>query len=138
MKRIILLILSAILIAVVVSLMLFDFVTKSDLAYAKQIICKTNQKKIYSALLKYNEEYETMPSELKVLVQPGYLLEDNLHCPFSVVGSNLPSYKYFPQNFGDPNLILLSDKICHTNKNQQVFIQIFGDGSIVVDVNSEK
>ncbi len=137
MKRINLLILSAILIAVVISLIFFDFVNRSDVTYAKQIICKANQKKIYSALLKYNEEYEIIPSGLKVLVQQGYLSEDNLYCPFALADSNLPSYKYFPQNFGDPNLILISDKISHMNKNQQVFIQTFGDGRAVININSE-
>lgn len=100
------------------------------------MFCEGNQEMLYDALTKYKNDNGTLPSELSVLVAQGYVKDLVTRCPVDLRESTekVP-YHYFPEAFGNPNAIVLSDTVGnHTGEKLfpdiPVVIVTFGDGRI--------
>ena len=100
------------------------------LEIARRLVCKSNQQKIYSAIERYNRENNDKPSSLDVLVKKGYLKDDDIHCPGHNGIPKRQLYKYFSNNLGDPNKVLLYETM-ENNGDQQFIIKTMGDGKTV-------
>ncbi len=137
MKKLIFLI-SFIIIAVgaVVLFLSTDAIWDYDVENARRLSCQVKQERIYSALNKYYTQHKRLPSELRTLVQQGYIQKDIIYCPSHCRDLKAKPYKYFPKNFGDPNLPLISESIENHNgkrlrlkKLRPVVIETMGDGT---------
>ena len=138
MKRI--LVISLITIAAVIGIwfLLVGNCGHGKIELALQAVCGSYQKQLYSALAKYHEEHAVLPSKLAVLVQQGYVSEEIIHCPTRTGSPSTRLYKYFPENFGSPGLVVISESVeNHAGKGlrlsdnvQPVIIETMGDGTI--------
>jgi hypothetical protein len=147
MKRILLIILitTVALVGGIVFLLIYESHQEDTREYAIRLICKSRQKDIYSALIKYHKEYGQLPSHLAILVKQGYVREKDIYCPARNDDPNTRIYKYLPQNFGDPNLPLISENVeNHYRKGlrlrnlKSAIIETMGDGTTVTrNVSSE-
>ena len=108
---------------------------------ARRVQCETSQQIIYKALLEYHKSFNRLPSELDTLCDEGYLAEEYICCPMNprrfFLQKPYPKvkYEYYPENFGDPNLPILSEPVTihwgeglRLRKLQPIIHQIMGDG----------
>ena len=115
-----------------------DYHQDDALEHARRLVCQNNQKSIYSALLQYRKKNGVLPSDLKALIQNDYISKKDVCCPSYTGGPNIQVYEYYPDNFGDPNLPLISDKVdnhsgrgLRLKKRRPAIIQTMGDGTII-------
>ena len=115
-----------------------DYHQDDALEHARRLLCKNNQKSIYSALLQYHKKNGANPPDLKTLIQNEYIREEDIYCPNYPGGPNIKAYEYNPDNFGNPNLPLISESITnHSGRGlrlkrlRPVIIQTMGDGTII-------
>ncbi|MGB2807096.1 MAG: DUF1559 domain-containing protein [Sedimentisphaerales bacterium] len=108
------------------------------LEHARRLVCQNNQKSIYSALLQYHKKNETLPPDLKTLIQNKYIREKDVYCPSNPDSPNIQAYEYYPDNFGDPNLPLISENVdnhsgrgLRLKRHRPAIIQTMGDGTII-------
>lgn len=106
--------------------------------HARRLVCQNNQKSIYSALLQHRKKNGVLPPDLKTLIQNEYIPEKDIYCPSHPNGPNILAYEYYPDNFGDPNLSLISDKVdnhsgrgLRLKKRRPVIIHTMSDGTII-------
>lgn len=106
--------------------------------HARRLVCQQNQKSIYSALLQYHKRNGALPSDLKTLIQNEYIREKDIYCPSYPGDPNIRAYEYYPDNFDDPNLSLISEKVdnhsgrgLRLKKRRPAIIQTMGNGTII-------
>jgi hypothetical protein len=116
-----------------------DYHQDDALEHARRLLCKNNQKSIYSALLQYHKKNGAFPPDLKTLIQNEYIREEDIYCPNYPGVPNIQAYEYYPDNFGDPNLPLISEGIdnhsgrgLRLKRRRPVIIQTMGDGTIIM------
>jgi hypothetical protein len=110
-------------------------VDEPDAEYAKRIRCEANQLHIYSAVLKYHNEHKEVPSNMAILVEQGYISQEDIHCPAQKTAQE-NVYKYFPENFGKTDLPIISESAENHpairkwfRKLNPVINEIMGNGS---------
>lgn len=147
MKRIVFIASVTIVLAGGIILLLGPYYYHQDdaLEHARRLVCQNNQKSIYSALLQYRKKNATTPSDLKTLIQNDYIHEEVIYCPSYPGGPNIQAYEYYPDNFGDPNLPLISEnvdnhsgRVLRLKRRRPVIIQTMGDGTIITRNVEEK
>jgi hypothetical protein len=139
MKRILFIIVATVALGGgILFLLIYDPRQGDTLEHGRRLMCETKQKGIYSALIKYRQEYARAPSDLEILVQEGYLREKDIYCSTPADEMNTRLYKYFPTNFGEPNLPVISENVeNHSGKGARLknlrpaIIETMGDGTIV-------
>jgi len=140
MKRfIVIILLTIIIVGGILWFLTYEPHQDDTVEYASRLICKKNQEAIYTALLKYREDHGILPPDLKSLLSQGYANKESLYCPASSSGPNAISYRYHPENFGKPNLPIISEspqnhsgKRLRLRKLKPVVIETMGDGKIVI------
>lgn len=133
-----------------------DPFSDDSLEIARRLQCEVNQLHIYKAIEEYYNSFDRLPHELRTLYEEGYLVERDLYCPnkprrlFLQKPSPKVKYEYYPENFGDPNLPLISEPITNhwgegirLKRLTPVVNQIMGDGTrnrktIQINKNKEK
>ncbi len=109
---------------------------------ARRVQCASNQYQIYRALKCYHDDFEKLPDNLMTLAQAGHLDEGYQYCPSKPrrFPTQKPKpkgiYEYYPDNYGDPNLPLISEPLSNhwgeglrLNRVEPIINQIMGDGS---------
>ena len=113
--------------------------------FALRAICEANQNAVYSALSNYQQEHGQLPSTLVQLVDNGYVDEERIYCPRYMKQTTKEYYKYSPENFGNPNLLVLSEDVDNHPGGwflpgkavEPVIIKTMGDGEIITRVIKE-
>jgi len=96
-----------------------------------------NQKSIYLGLKKYYGDHDELPSNLLALAEQDYIEEREFYCPVPPEKADIRFYQYYPDNWGNPELPLISENFDnHAGKRlrlrniKPVIIQTMGDGTI--------
>ena len=90
---------------------LFVFTIHDDNVSAGKRMCKSMQREIYFVLLEYKDKHGIVPRNLETLVQEGYIQNKYIYCAKTSRRLNVSQYQYFPEHFGDPNKVLISQSI---------------------------
>jgi hypothetical protein len=105
---------------------------------SRRITCESNQKKLYLAIENYNNKYGQMPQDLPILVDEGLVLEQDIYCPPLPRSTEMLRYIYVPDNYGNPEKIIISDmannhgcKKLRLKKLKPIIIETMGDGNMV-------
>lgn len=77
--------------------------------YARRLVSKGAQKKLFSALVRYTKERGCIPERLDCLVDNGYVTSRDILA--LRIRSTKPEHPidYWPESYGDPNAILFAD-----------------------------
>lgn len=112
---------------------------RDTVEFARRIVCKSQQKRIYLAAVEYNKKYGKLPADLRSLAENGNINERGLYCPATHVVLGTRRYKYFPENFLNSNSPLISESLGnHSGKElklkklRPVIIETMGDGKCVI------
>ena len=116
---------------------------------ARRTGCGAKQHRLYFLLEEYKKAHGELPSTLSQLVDEKYMRMKNLlFCPEASSGwigrsyygphpssdENIRLYEYFPENYGDPNSVLISESEENHSQGlilmyiQPVVIQTMGNG----------
>jgi hypothetical protein len=116
---------------------------------ARRTGCGAKQHRLYLLLEEYKKSHGELPSTLSQLVDEKYMRMKNLlFCPEASSGwigrsyygpqpssdENIRLYEYFPENYGDPNSVLISESEKNHSQGlilmyiQPVVIQTMGNG----------
>jgi competence protein ComGC len=108
---------------------------------ARRVTTSTRMKQIYTAISRYNKDHDSIPRQLEELVGAGYIEKDNVYS-YSHKGIMASPLRYFPDRFGDPNSILLSENVkdikalhLRLRSVKLGLVQMKGDGVICLSEN---
>ena len=87
------------------------FTITEDPVSVGKIMCKSMQREIYLVLLEYKDKHSIVPRNLEILVQEGYIQNKYIYCAKTSRRLKVSQYQYFPDHFGDPNKVLISQRI---------------------------
>lgn len=89
----------------------FVFTISEDHVSVGKIMCKSMQREIYLVLLEYKDKHSIVPRNLETLEQEGYIQNKYIYCAKTSRRLKVSQYQYFPEHFGDPNKVLISQSI---------------------------
>jgi len=110
MKTVVVLMLCGVLIVCIVLLsMQFRAHEADKVEYASRLVSRAAQKKVFSAVARHVEENGKAPERLDILTQTGYLSARDILAPRVLHTRPEHPFNYRPENYGDPNALLLVD-----------------------------
>lgn len=117
-------------------LFIYEPKQKETLEIARRHVAVIRQKLLYSKISEFYEKNNKVPESLNVLVEGGLVEKSDIFAPpVKEQKESIRKFDYFPESYGDPNAILLSDKRIitppYSAKVKTVIIETYGDGKII-------
>jgi len=127
------------IVVVFVLVFMYEPYQGDTLEIAARQLSKCRQRELFNAFVRYKQETGELPKNLGLLVTRGYVSEVDITSPRTAANSDGEEFEYFPEGYGDPNSVVLSDlrrvKKLGKTKLSDIRIVTLGNGRTIEQVS---